>query len=84
MIQRLPKVGEVIRIWWSSSEGEGRAKVISVVPYTGRYPNYFTHIIRLTSNCNRGWTEIAWNKDKPICEWYIHKKLYKKDNVMCF
>jgi hypothetical protein len=78
MIQRLPKIGEVIKIGWSSPEGEQRARVISIVPYTGRYPNYFTHVIRLTSNTNRGWTEIAWNKDKPICEWFIHKKMYKQ------
>lgn len=74
MKNRLPRVGEVIKTYWSSPQGEQRAKVLCVFAYNGRYTQYFTHVIRLTSNTPRGWTEIAWNENKPKREWFLTKK----------
>lgn len=33
--QRLPKIGEIIRVYFSSPQGRARAKVISISSYTG-------------------------------------------------
>lgn len=69
--QRLPKIGEIIRVYFSSPQGRARAKVISISSYTGRFTKLYTHIIRLTSNNNKGWSEMAWNKDNWIYMWHL-------------
>lgn len=78
--QRLPKIGEVIRVWFSSPQGIGKAKVLAIFPYDGTLTQFYTHIIRLSSNSNRDWTDIAWNKDNWIYMWHIngyYKQFYE-------
>jgi hypothetical protein len=50
------RVGNIIPVWWKP---EG-ARVLAVLPYTGRYPQWFSRVLRLESDTPRGWIEIAW------------------------
>ncbi len=50
-----PNVGDEYATWWDK-----KARVLGVYPYTGRYPQHFTHVLRLSAeNTRRGWLEMA-------------------------
>ena len=49
-----------IKMYWAP---EG-ARLLDVFEYTGRYPQFFTHVFRVQSKWpGRGWVEIAVNKE---------------------
>lgn len=52
----LPAIGQRIKIGLSSPSGDGINTVLGIYRYTGRY-DFFTHVIRYTSDTRRGWTE---------------------------
>lgn len=52
------KVGDKVSVWWMPQG----AAVIAILPYTGRYPQWFNCVLRLQSNTPRGWQDIAWKK----------------------
>jgi hypothetical protein len=54
-----PKVGSKIPYWFAP---EG-AEVLKVMPYTGRYKEWFSRILRLKANTHRGWVEVAWPRE---------------------
>jgi hypothetical protein len=58
------KVGQRHPVWWETGvrhrDGSPLATIIAVSPYTGNYPESFTHVLRLTApNTRRGWMEMA-------------------------
>lgn len=59
------KVGDDYPVWWNTERekidgGYFPARIIDVFPYRGRYPQHFTHVLRLTDpNTKRGWSEMA-------------------------
>ena len=57
------KVDDKILTWFSD-EPDGMSRILKVFPYTGRYPQWFTHIVRVTSpRVRKGWVEMAVNED---------------------
>jgi hypothetical protein len=49
----IPAVGDIVDVWWTAPEGG--AKVRGVWPYSGRYPEYFTHVIEVDApNTRKG------------------------------
>jgi hypothetical protein len=55
-----PKVGDRTK-YWSSGREDGIATILEIRPYTGRYPQWFKYIVRLTSeNIRKGWIETVW------------------------
>jgi hypothetical protein len=47
-------------VWWAGDQLDGSASVLAVQPYTGRYPQHFTHVLRLAApKTYRRWLEIA-------------------------
>ena len=57
----MPKPGDKIEVVFSGRE-DGIATVLEVHPYTGAYPQWFTHIVRFAAEkTRRGWMEIAAN-----------------------
>ena len=40
-------------------------EVLAVRVYTGKYPQWFTHFITITSDCRSGQIEMAVNEDDP-------------------
>lgn len=51
-------------VWWDTDDGRPAgqhiARVIECVPYTGRYTQWFTHVLKLADPSTRkGWTETA-------------------------
>jgi hypothetical protein len=55
---RIPKVGDTVN---------GRL-ILEVKPYNGGYPQYFTHVIKTTSDCtDSGTVEFAYNSRD---QWY--------------
>ncbi len=54
-----PKVGDEIESWCSGTE-DNIATILAVEPYTGRYPQWFTYVVRFTAlNTQRGWMETV-------------------------
>ena len=52
----MPKVGECIAVWWGSG-----GRVLEVLPYTGRYPQWFTCVLRLSAPTTKsGYVDMAW------------------------
>ena len=49
-----PKVGDSFPIWFNRN-----GIVLKVFPYTGRYPQWFTWVVRITSDTPRGWLETV-------------------------
>jgi hypothetical protein len=59
----LPKIGEKIETWFSGSP-DGKSTVMEVFPYTGKYKNFFTHVVKATAfNTTRGWMEFCVNEN---------------------
>jgi len=47
-------------VWWAGDQSDGSASVLAAQPYMGRYPEHFTHILRLAApKTYRRWLEIA-------------------------
>ena len=46
-------------VWWTTPSGDHKGKVLGMFPYTGRYKEFFTHVLRIESCTRRGWNEIA-------------------------
>lgn len=47
-------------VWWSGDQSDGSASVLAAQPYTGRYPEHFTHILRLAApRIHKGWLEMT-------------------------
>lgn len=47
-------------VWWDTDDGRPAgqhvARVISCAPYTGHYPQWFTHVLKLTAPRTRSGT----------------------------
>jgi hypothetical protein len=55
-----PQVGDEIRVWWQTGRGN-MATVLAVLPYTGKFPEWFDCVLRLSApNTRRGWMEMAY------------------------
>lgn len=53
------KVGDLYPTWFSG-EDHGCSTILAILPYTGRYPQWFNCVLRLTApNTVRGWVEMA-------------------------
>lgn len=64
------QVGDLYPVWWSTDkrDGQGRplAKVIAILPYTGRYPQWFNAVLRLHAPDTRnGWLEMSVDLNDP-------------------
>lgn len=58
-------VPEFVLVWWQCVEGN-QARVLTSWPYTGRYPQFFTHVLRVEApNTKRGWLEMAYDARRP-------------------
>lgn len=58
-VPTMPNVGDSIKVVFSGRE-DGIATVLAVYPYTGRYTEFFTHVMRYTAEKTlSGWMEIA-------------------------
>jgi len=53
---KMPKVGDEVQMYVTGPV----SRVIALEPYTGRYPEFFTHNMKYTSHIsNKGWMEIT-------------------------
>ncbi len=60
---RPPRVGEGYRTRVSDPDYVG--VILEVRPYTGRYTEYYTHIVRFTSpEVTKGWIELSWGPNQ--------------------
>lgn len=61
------KIGSLIPVWWDTqSDPPNMARVIEVLPYTGRYKDMFDVVLRLSDpGTKRGWLEMAYNTQRP-------------------
>jgi hypothetical protein len=51
------KVGDKIEFWGSGSP-DGLSTVLEIRPYTGRYPEYYNCVLKLSAKrVDRGWME---------------------------
>lgn len=65
MGSNVPNKGDKYPTWFSGSP-DGHSTVIDVRPYTGRYPQHFTHILRLSApRTQRGWLEQTVKLFRP-------------------
>jgi hypothetical protein len=57
------------RVWWATNSGDNMARVLDVRRYSGAYPQWFTHDLKLEApGTHRGWLEMSVNlKDEPLC-----------------
>jgi len=54
----IPNVGDKVLTWFSD-ESDGKSTVLEVIPYTGRYTDMYTHVLKLTApRTSRGWMEM--------------------------
>lgn len=60
------KAGDLFPIWFPpfpdsvKVDGYYQAPIIEVRPYTGKYPQYFTQIVKIPAwRTNRGWMEVT-------------------------
>ncbi len=54
-----PKVGDRVSTWFSGCP-DGLSTVLHVEPYRGKYPQFFTHVLRVSApNTVRGWMEMC-------------------------
>lgn len=52
------KVGDTVLTWFSGRE-DGMSTILVITPYRGAYPQYFTHVLRVTApRTTRGWMEV--------------------------
>lgn len=59
--------GDRYHTWFSGRE-DGMSTIIDVLPYRGKYPQWFSHVLVLSSSNRSGKTEMTvnWENDK---EW---------------
>jgi hypothetical protein len=57
VFKQLPKPGDTVIYWSSKIENN----VLETRPYTGRFPQYFTHFLKFKSDTPRGWSETVIN-----------------------
>lgn len=54
-----PNVGDYYPTWFSGRY-DGRSVVLEVRPYTGRFPQWFTWVVRVTApRTDRQWMELC-------------------------
>lgn len=58
------KVGDLYPVWWTATErdasGRPLARVFEILPYTGRYPQWFNAVLRLHApNTRRGYADMT-------------------------
>jgi len=57
----VPQIGDKVLTWFSD-QSDGKSVVIDVTPYTGRYKDDFTHVLKLSApRTRRGWMEMPIN-----------------------
>jgi hypothetical protein len=57
------KVGALISTWFSRSPS-GKSRILEILPYTGRYPQYFDCVLKVTAPATKqGYMEIAYNSN---------------------
>lgn len=64
-----PEVGQKIRVWWATGRrkvdtDENIATILAILPYTGRYTQWFDCVLRLNTTTRRGWCEMAYNSNE--------------------
>jgi len=65
---RFPKIGEKMETWFSG-RADKMSRVIEVLPYTGKYPESFDCVLRLSAETSRkGYADMSW-----------HSRNYKMD-----
>lgn len=65
------KVGDLYPVWWATGkrdeQGRPLARIIEIQPYTGRYPHWFTHTLRLHApETRKGWLEMSIDVNDQI------------------
>ena len=57
MSTNIRKVGDKYPTWFSGN-ADGLSIILDIFPYTGRYKDWFTHVIRLSApSTMRGWMD---------------------------
>ena len=57
----LPQKGDLINYYGTSTDESISTVLADPKPYTGRYTQHFTHVIKIsTTRTNRGWIEILF------------------------
>lgn len=52
---------------WFSCQSDGLSTILEVQPYRGRYPQWFTHVLKVTApRTSRGWLEVAVGPDDVV------------------
>ena len=54
------KIGERYHTWFSGRE-DGISTILGIEPYRGKYPQWFTHVLVLSSSNTSGKSEMAVN-----------------------
>lgn len=57
--------GDLYPVWWWTPPAN-MARIIEIQPYRGRYPEYFSHVLRLFSDTKQGWLDMAVLLDDTI------------------
>jgi len=59
------KVGDQITTWFSD-RWDGKSTVLAIRPYTGKYPQFFTHFLEVTApRTRRRSLEVCYNSRSP-------------------
>jgi len=58
------KVGDEYPVWWETldgrPDGQHQARILEVLPYTGRLPQCFSAVLRLSApRTAQGWLEMC-------------------------
>ena len=55
------RVGGLVKVWWNTGRPDNMATVLAVLPYTGRFTQFFNCVLRLSApSTYRGWMEMAY------------------------
>ncbi len=58
-MKQLPQPGDELSTWTGNPE-DSKSFVIKVMPYTGRYPDMFSHVLRYTAlNTTQGYMDVC-------------------------
>jgi hypothetical protein len=61
MDRKFPQPGEQMETWFSGRKDK-LSRVIAVLPYTGKYPESFDCVLRLSADgTRRGYMEMTWS-----------------------
>ncbi len=62
---KVPSVNDRISTWFSDMP-DGKSTVLAVYPYTGRYKEFFTHVLKLTApRTHAGSLEMSYDARLP-------------------